>query len=187
MREDRAEGRYDGQPEKQCSISGIYYYNIDDPIVDGSFNTDSSTGIISSQKLKGPSNNELMQLAGHDAMLAGDDGKPRAGYSSDIVAASYNKDGQFGRSSKVLSKEQFDAISSFVEGRMHEEAGRILSGDIAIDPYKQGKQSACGYCPYRSVCAFDPKQGSRYRILGKTDEDRIWEEMNKYRNNRGSV
>ena len=27
---------------------------------------------------------------------------------------------------------------------------------ISVDPYKQGNRTACDYCPYHSVCGFDP-------------------------------
>ena len=32
----------------------------------------------------------------------------------------------------------------------------IQSGDISIYPIKSGQFTACTYCPYKSICRFEP-------------------------------
>ncbi len=41
-----------------------------------------------------------------------------------------------------------------------------MGGDISLTPYQTGKKNACHYCPYSSVCRFDPAvPGHAYRYL----------------------
>ena len=39
-------------------------------------------------------------------------------------------------------------------------------GKVKIEPYKLGDQTACAFCPYRSICQFDRQlPGNNYRNL----------------------
>ena len=45
----------------------------------------------------------------------------------------------------------------------------MMAGEQGANPYRQGKQEACTYCSYRSVCGFDEKiQGYEYRNLQRS-------------------
>ena len=34
---------------------------------------------------------------------------------------------------------------------------QILAGNITAQPFRDGTDSACTYCPYREVCGYDPR------------------------------
>lgn len=61
----------------------------------------------------------------------------------------------FYKNSKVLSEQEFLAVLNYTESKLVELAERVLSGEIAPYPYKDGGYSACTYCPYLAVCQFD--------------------------------
>jgi ATP-dependent helicase/nuclease subunit B len=54
--------------------------------------------------------------------------------------------------------------------------GEILTGQIAISPYKQAKSSGCDFCPYRPVCFFDIQlSGNHYRRLPPLKGQDFWD------------
>lgn len=61
------------------------------------------------------------------------------------------------RSSSAESDELRDAVLKHVKDGLIDADCSIKSGDIEVSPYKasSAKESACRYCPYASVCAFD--------------------------------
>jgi ATP-dependent helicase/DNAse subunit B len=42
------------------------------------------------------------------------------------------------------------------ESILRELGTRVYAGDVRIDPYKHGKDIACGKCTYQSICRIDP-------------------------------
>jgi len=75
---------------------------------------------------------------------------------------------QHGRSQEQPAGGNAAAISNILgETRriVGELAGRMLSGEIAAKPLRQGggKWVACSSCSFRPVCRFDPASGARYR------------------------
>jgi ATP-dependent helicase/nuclease subunit B len=55
-------------------------------------------------------------------------------------------------------------------------AGRILSGEIAVQPYLLKGQRPCDFCDYRSVCRFD-QVIQEYRYVEKMDKARVLERI----------
>ena len=45
---------------------------------------------------------------------------------------------------------------------------------MQIAPYKCGKKTGCDYCSYASVCGFDKKNGSTYRMLKPMKDDDVF-------------
>ena len=76
---------------------------------------------------------------------------------SDVVPVERKKDGSFSARSAVMEEGDFRTVSRFVSEKIRQTGRRILEGRIALDPYVQGKSSACDYCPYRKVCGFDQR------------------------------
>ncbi len=84
------------------------------------------------------------------------DSKTETGHSP-FYSFQITKDGQFGRyeTSSLLTDEHFSKVLSFAENKLKELGGRILAGEIDVRPYRLKKQTACAYCPYKSLCRFD--------------------------------
>jgi ATP-dependent helicase/nuclease subunit B len=85
---------------------------------------------------------------------------------SEVVAAYRSKDGSFGyrNSTDVAEESEFAALLAHARRRIGELADRILSGDIAISPYRLARQSPCSTCEYRGVFRFETSN-NRYHHL----------------------
>ncbi|MCR5769332.1 MAG: PD-(D/E)XK nuclease family protein [Lachnospiraceae bacterium] len=159
--------------------SGVYYYNIDDPIINGDRSDNAEAAIISELKLKGPSDEESASLRASDTGLIDDAGNPVGGYASDIISVKNKVSGGFDSNSDLLTREQFTDAGEYAVGLMRHNAQKILKGKTSITPCADGKINACTYCPYRSVCGFEYRLGYRYRQISgnKGNEDVLWEKM----------
>ena len=75
------------------------------------------------------------------------------------------RDGTFGPGSSVYTSEEFISLTEEVRETVCRLAEDILEGKAAAEPAVWSKdRSACDYCPYSSVCGFDPSiEGYRYR------------------------
>jgi len=62
---------------------------------------------------------------------------------------------------------------------MLELSSRLLAGEIAPLPlcWKNGKQTACGFCDFREACRFDPLGGERYREVNNTRNDKLRQQV----------
>ncbi len=78
--------------------------------------------------------------------------------------------------SAALRSEQFAAVLSAARAKIVELAGRILSGDIAIRPYRMAKVSPCGHCDYAALCRFD-WQINDYNSLEPLDKTAVLERL----------
>ena len=51
---------------------------------------------------------------------------------------------------------------------------KILSGDVKVNPYREGTETSCDYCSYRQICGFDTKmEGYRYREIDAMSVDKV--------------
>ena len=167
---------------RDAAVTGMYYYNIDDPLVDMSEggSTDPETRLRSMLRMKGPSLDGAEMLRLHDTELADETGEYRqASYSSPVITAGTTKAGKLTAATKVYTSEQFKSLGEYAGERIKENSAEILKGRIEIDPFELEGANACKYCPYGGICGFDVSLGSRYRRLRKfTSEDEIWQRIN---------
>ena len=76
----------------------------------------------------------------------------------------------FDMRSKVAGTEDVLKLQDFAREKMKELTGRLLSGDITVDPYLYGQEDGCTYCAYKGICGFDDKiSGFRKRRLKKKE------------------
>ncbi|NLZ93057.1 MAG: helicase-exonuclease AddAB subunit AddB [Firmicutes bacterium] len=94
----------------------------------------------------------------------------------DVVHASLRKDGSFTKNSRVVEKKEMLQLLQFVSKKIGELAAKVLAGDIEIKPYKKPDgRNACTFCPYVSVCCFDPAVGNHYRYLPSLSKEEVLE------------
>ena len=55
-----------------------------------------------------------------------------------------------------MTQEEYDRLASYVKKQIRKAGRQILNGDIAVNPYQRGDRNACTYCPFHSLCGFDP-------------------------------
>jgi len=97
---------------------------------------------------------------------------------SEVIPVERKKDGSLSTRSSVMSKEELQAVSDYVNQKIHKIGTQILHGDISINPYEKGQADACTYCAYKAVCGFDSKiLGYKKRKLDKMSKDEAMERI----------
>ncbi|MCI2147854.1 MAG: PD-(D/E)XK nuclease family protein, partial [Clostridiales bacterium] len=86
--------------------------------------------------------------------------------SSSVVAVKKLKSGELGKSGTLISEEDFQKLQEEVAGKVTELITEMHQGNIDIHPMKNGDDTACKYCEYKSICRFDPAfKGNKYNII----------------------
>lgn len=139
--------------------AGAYYFAVREPLIDVTTPLDENaleTKLLREMRMQGVSLDDTDAI-----LLAESDGQGR------LIPAKLKKDGTPSSSPLTLSCEQFSALLNGMQQRMRQLAQRILTGEIAISPYRYANgKSACRFCPYMPVCLFDTQlPGNRYRNL----------------------
>lgn len=156
--------------KKQVVPAGIFYFHIQDPLVERKEGVSMEEELLAEFDLSG------LVLGERDIVEHLDFGEVKS------VPVSYKKDGAFTSASNVATREQFAALGDYVKKQLVTYGNGILDGNIAIEPYKEDKKTACDYCDYKGVCGFDPAfAGNRYRRIKKTDKKELWEKIEEGR------
>lgn len=160
-------------PEDTVVPAGIFYYHIDDPVIDGKGNeTDVEIydKIIDKLKLNGLVNADATVYEAMDTNI---------GTSSKMIPIQRNKDGSLSKRSHAVSEEQFAVLSDYVNQKIHELGTRIMNGEVQTDPYRMKDRGGCSYCAFGSVCGFDRKiPGYQERRLEENySEDELLQHM----------
>ncbi|MGN0376980.1 MAG: helicase-exonuclease AddAB subunit AddB [Suilimivivens sp.] len=161
-------------PDKEIVPAALLYYHVDDPMIkeekemtpeeinDKLLKELRTTGIVNDQEKV----ISLLDREFSDKSL--------------LIPVERKKDGSFSASSSVISKEDYETVSSFVNQKIKQFGREILSGNIELNPCETGTGTACTYCAYKGVCGFDEKiPGFETRNLPKLSEDEAMEKMRK--------
>lgn len=81
----------------------------------------------------------------------------RLGTDGAVLPVSFTKTGAYTARSPVLSMEEMKALFALARQRLAELYAGIRSGAIPIRPARYKGRAPCAWCPYRSICRFDPK------------------------------
>ncbi|SFK48779.1 DNA helicase/exodeoxyribonuclease V, subunit B [Lachnospiraceae bacterium KH1T2] len=164
-------------PDKEAETAGIFYYHIDDPVVNetdipSATKEDADKKISKELKLRGIVNGNLDVIRLYDREFAG---------KSDVIPVETKKDGSFAAAARVLEKDGFRVLSEFVKHKTDSFRESIMNGDVSKYPVKYDKQLTCDYCAYRDVCFFDERlNGYKARAVGKLGStDEVIMEMKK--------
>lgn len=161
-------------PKKEPVPAGIFYYHIDDPMLERPENgseEDVEAGILRKLRMNGLVNSSLEVIGHMDREIEKE---------SDVIPVAL-KDGMIQESrSSVAGGERFQHLSDFVNKQLKTMGEDILDGTVTVNPYKQGNRTACDYCPYHSICGFDLKtSGFGFRKFRAMKPEAIWEEIEK--------
>lgn len=141
-------------PNKKVIPTGMYYYHIYDPIIEG---TDEDK-----IEQKRQESNRLSGLVNEDETSRNlMDGKTGL-----VTPVRYKKDGDLdSRNNTLVTTEELQQISRFVRDKMLEIGEDIIHGRIEMNPEKGELHSPCNFCDYSNVCRFEPGlPGNAYRI-----------------------
>ena len=152
------------QPDKQVIPAGIFYYQIQDPVVDKERDLDKvERAILKELRPDGVVNASKEVI---DLLEKSNDGVYTA------IPVSFNKDGSLSKKSQVLTQDEFKLISEFAKHQAKETGKKILEGNIDVAPYELGDRTGCDYCPYHAVCGFETQiPGYEYKSLKKLDRE----------------
>ena len=159
-------------PDKEIIPAGIFYYHVKDPLVE------SESG-DTPEKING----RLLRALRPDGLVNKDPDVYQEMDSglvqtSAVIPVSVNKNGTLSKTSKAVSGEQFEQLTSFVHKKIREIGRQILDGEIAPVPYERKQQTGCDYCMYRSVCGWDPKiPGTRRKRWKEEGKEEIWKQI----------
>lgn len=182
-------------PTKIVIPAGIFYYNIDDPIVvkqldEAKQELEATKGdtvskdweakieksILKELKMNGLVNADMKVIAAMDTDFVNEGGKIRGSVHSQIIPVETNKEGLLGKRSSTITSQDFTKLRHFVQSKIKEYGTGILEGKTDLNPYKLGEQTACDYCEYSAVCGFDKHLfGNEYRKLSKFKNDEVWD------------
>ena len=155
-------------PGKEVVPAAILYYHVTDPVVDGKegmITDDINKAVIDKLKMTGLVNENMDIVKLLDKDISG---------TSDIIPVMIKKDGEFGARSQTATREEYQAISSFVGRKIKEFGKNILDGDISVNPYVRDSSDSCTYCSYRSICGYDERiKGYKKRNLDLTPEEAL--------------
>ncbi|MDD3765813.1 MAG: exodeoxyribonuclease V subunit gamma [Eubacteriales bacterium] len=72
----------------------------------------------------------------------------------------------------LASVKEIDRICEHAFSQLKKAFTGVLSGSININPVRVSGKTACDFCPYGSVCQFDPAfEGNKYRNIKKINRE----------------
>ncbi|MCR4890857.1 MAG: PD-(D/E)XK nuclease family protein [Lachnospiraceae bacterium] len=160
-------------PSMEVKPAGIFYYHIDDPVINAADLTEGTDSEIHKKvkgklKLRGLVNSDPEVLSLFDREMD---------QKSDIIPVAFKKDGSFYSTSSVASEEDFAAILATVRRRAADFRARISEGEIDPVPVLYDKRLSCDYCDFRDCCSFDPRvPGYLVRRLKKIEDPGVFSE-----------
>ena len=161
-------------PGKEIHPAGIFYYHIEDPLLDqdaGAEAENLNERVMEKLKLSGLVNGDPEVIKKLDQDMPG---------KSSVLPLSYNKDGSLRAGSSVAAERQFRDLTSFVNRKIQKIGSEILEGRMDVNPYELKGKTACDYCAYRGVCGLDPKdEGYGFRRLKAFEDAEVWERIEK--------
>lgn len=161
-------------PEKKVEPAGVFYYQVKDPLTEGSLDDDEET--ISQKILQELRVNGLVRSDGD--IISHMDDTLAPGKKSRVIPVAYNKDGSLSRYSQVADLEQFHMLSDYVNQKIRQIGREILDGNVDVNPYQLRKKTACDYCSYRGICGFDERiPGYSYRRLPVLGDEELWKKI----------
>ena len=156
-------------PEKEILPAGVFYYRIQDPLIDRPKEGEEQKSILKELKPDGMISLEKEVLEHLDHCMVGE---------SSVIPVKYNKNGSLSKSSKAASAQAFYLMMKYAVNKVEEIRQKILSGDVKVNPYRRGTETSCDYCSYRQICGFDTKmEGYRYREIEAMSVDKVIQAM----------
>lgn len=159
-------------PDKEIVPAALLYYHIDDPTIETPVElTDEQINeqILAKLRMNGVVNSDPEVVERLDHYLQD---------KSAVIPVEKKKDGSFSARSGILSREEMQLVSAYVDAKIRDIGREILDGKIAANPYEKGNEEACTYCAYKKVCGFDSSiPGYDKRQLEDLDKQTLMQRM----------
>ncbi|WP_188207091.1 helicase-exonuclease AddAB subunit AddB [Alkalibacillus aidingensis] len=149
---------------KEVEPAGVLYFHVHNPTLN---ETDIKSSVeeelFKQYKMKGWLLEDEQVAAAMDKSVTG---------TSQIAPFGVRKDGTFTKTSRTVDKDIFKRMNQYVRGVMRQAGSEIVQGDVRLNPIQKKDHVACTFCPYKSVCQFDPS-------LEEKDYERLKEEKDE--------
>lgn len=157
------------------TMSAMLYMHIDNPVINAEREVSDEDILNSINKVMCPTG---LVLNEEDNIINLDSGLKEAGSKSSVIPVDKKSDGDFTKASKLISKEDYELISEYVDGKIVNIGRDILNGKISINPKIHGDVDSCKYCEYKDICSFDTKiAGYQKTYLKSLSKDEALEKM----------
>lgn len=147
-------------PSKNVVPTGMYYFRLQDLIVEESDEEKIEKKRVDESRLTGLVNEDEVcrTLMDHQ--------------TGQVSPVRYKQDGTLAAvNSSLVSTEDLKQISGFVRHKILETGNSIVHGQIVMNPEKGELTSPCNFCDYKSICRFEPGVGGNaYHIHPQIDE-----------------
>lgn len=155
--------RFDGGP------SGMYYMKIGELASVSGDPEEDEKKLRMEMRLSGPT------LSDREILIATDGTFPTR-TSKVIDRFKYVKKTDSFESSQhcFLSTEEMAETIEFAKQLGKSTLDKIMAGRAEVSPVKLPTVNGCDYCPYMSICRFDPSSGSKYRRPGAVTADTFY-------------
>ena len=157
---------------KEVIPGGLFYYHIDDPVIEvtGEVNeAEIQASILKELKPNGLVNEEEAVYRAMDDEFE---------QKSDVIPVELKKSGELSSRSSVASAEEFEILSEYVNNTIVKAGNEIYRGNVEVSPFVEGQISSCAYCPYKAVCGFDRKvNGFEERKPRKIEKKELFDRM----------
>ena len=160
-------------PKKEIIPGGILYYHIDDPVLETEENISESEAehaLLMALRPDGLVNADETIYRGMDADFEG---------KSEVIPVELKKSGEISMArSHVATTDEFALIQRYVTAEIKRQGQQIYAGDVSVNPYQNGTECSCNYCPYASACGIGGKiPGYGYRHMENLSKDDVFDHM----------
>jgi ATP-dependent nuclease subunit B len=165
--------------DKDLIPAGILYFGLVEPKIDKGKRTKDITEEEIEQKLREHFRMNGLVLAEMNIINMMDN-KLKDGEKSDVIPVKIKKDGTMDKTSKVVSRKEFEILQKYVKNTLAQISKEILDGNIDIKPYYnvKTKRKPCEYCKYNSICNFKKGfYGNDYNYIDNMEKEYILECM----------
>lgn len=165
--------------DKDLIPAGILYFGLVEPKIDKRKRAKDITEEEIEQKLREHFRMNGLVLAEMNIINMMDN-KLKDGEKSDVIPVKIKKDGTMDKTSKVVSRKEFEILQKYVKNTLAQISKEILDGNIDIKPYYnvKTKRKPCEYCKYNSICNFKKGfYGNDYNYIDNMEKEYILECM----------
>lgn len=166
----------------KATPGGVLYFHVHNPMLSKDQIPNDETieeDIFKEYRMQG-----LLKADGNVVQMM--DNSLTPGKTSKIVPAGIKKDGDFRKNAKIADEETFDSLRAHVHNLMIQAGIDITSGDIHLNPFQYKQNIACTYCPFRSVCQFEPTlESNQYHRLKDMKDEEILVQLRKDKSGMG--
>ncbi len=156
--------------ETKVLPGGIFYFNIDDPIID--FTNSNSMEVIEKSEILEQAVLETFKMSG--LVLADKNVIKKMDNTieskSDVIPVKVLKSGEFGKGTSAATEAEFNKLCDFAVQKVVDIGNNIVEGNIDVLPYKKGTRTACEFCSFSAICKIDviaTTGKNKYNIVGK--------------------